>query len=491
MANVTSETNFTQQVRSLIDRTYGRSHLKDSFVERAIAYFEEKPAQNVKADGFVQRLTEIKAKLEQASGKEAATLQQKLQLVEREQRNYQLQLRIERNERNENLLETCDKILKLCEGEDIEETNRKSAQLLGTIQLISPTEGKKIAELNEIHKPLYKAVLALRLLDRLCLDKIIAEPYISQYLTDIPPEQYAQYHELDPKNYKVFVQQVKIPVIMAALLQDIGNYHPDAAKIIRGEDGKLDPYRTLDIESRKALLQISYRETIDYLVHGIGLTQYIGNSKVERDKFNQAEHKKIFFIKHLLKTSINPLKGIGNLLKVPQIYTSIILSTKAKYNYKLLPKAFQALNQNAERGTCSQAVVDSLYRITGMYPQGYGITYIPRDSDGNPLDRYEYAIVNRLYPENPEQPLCRVATRQLTFISRGLDIVVKCEDNLYLTAVANSLATMSKKRLMEILELLASNYKERENLELIPRCWHANEFFSIKENQKLWNKAAN
>ncbi|WDE12488.1 hypothetical protein [Thalassomonas haliotis] len=489
MANVTSETNFTQQVRSLIGRTYGRSQLKDSCLDRAIIYFEHKAEQSAKADKYQQQLEEIKAKIEEGSGKESAALQQKLHKLEREQRNFQLQLRLERNERNENLLETCQKLLTLCEAEDIEETNRKSAQFLGTLQLISPTEGKKVALANEQHKALYKAVLALRLLDRLCMDKIVAEPYISQYLTDIPPEQYEQYHELDPKNYKVYIQQVKVPVIMAALLQDIGHYHPDAQQIIYGEDGKLDPCRTLDMASRKALLQISYRETVDYLVHGIGLSQYIGNSKVERDKFNQAEHKKVFFIKHLLKTSINPLKGIGNLLKVPQIYTSIILSTKGKYNYKLLPKAYQALNQNAERGTCSQAVVDSLYRITGMYPQGFGITYIPRDSDGKALDRYEYAIVNRLYPENPEQPLCRAATRQLSFISRGLDIIVKCEDNLYLSAVATSLATISKKRLMEILELLASNYKERENLELIPRCWHAGEFFSIKENQKLWNKA--
>lgn len=489
MANVTSETNFTLQVRSLIERTYGRSQLKDSFLDQAIAYFEIKPEQTAKADKYQQQLVEIKAKIEEGSGKESAALQQKLHLLEREQRNFQLELRLERNERNENLLETCHKLLALCEAEDIEESNRKSAQFLGTLQLISPTEGKKVALVNEQHKALYKAVLSLRLLDRLCMDKIVAEPYISQYLTDIQPEQYEQYHELDPKNYKVYVQQVKIPVIMAALLQDIGHYHPDAQQIIYGEDGKLDPSRTLDLESRKALLQISYRETVDYLMHGIGLSQYIGNSKVERDKFNQAEHKKIFFIKHLLKTSINPLKGIGNLLKVPQIYTSIILSTKGKYNYKLLPKAYQALNQNAERGTCSQAVVDSLYRITGMYPQGFGVTYIPRDSDGKALDRYEYGIVNRLYPENPEQPLCRAATRQLSFISRGLDIVVKCEDNLYLSAVATSLATISKKRLMEILELLASNYQERENLELIPRCWHAGEFFSIKENQKLWNKA--
>jgi hypothetical protein len=178
------------------------------------------------------------------------------------------------------------------------------------------------------------------------------------------------------------------------------------------------------------------------------------------------------------------------LLKVPQIYTSIILSTKDNYNYKLLPKVYQVLNQNAEGGGCSQNVVNLLRRITGTFPQGYGLTYIPVDSDGVALDRYEYAIVNQLYPEKPDEPGCRIATRQLTFISYGHDIVVDIKRNLYFPETAKSLANISKKRLMEILEKLSSNYKEREQLDLLPRCWHANEFFSVRENQKLWIKPA-
>ena len=488
MPNVTNETNFTLQLRALIGQVYGRSQLNDSFVERAIGYFENRPALISKSDAFKESLAKIKHDLSEDSGKNAASLQRQQQKVERQQRNFLLEQRLERNERNEHLLEICDKIILLSECEDIDDTRRKSAQFLGTLQLISPTEGKQVNGINEQHKALYKAVLCLRLLDSLCQGKTIAEPYISQYLTDISPEQYSQFSSINPQGYKTFFQQVKIAVAMAAIIQDIGHYHPDAQLILLGEDNDENPYRTLDIDSRKSLLQINYREGVDYLVNGLGAANYIGNSKVDRDKFNQAEHKKLVFIKHLLKTSINPEKGIGNLLKVPQIYTSIILSTKATYNYKLLPKAYQALNQNAERGSCSQAVVDSLFLITGIYPQGYGITFIPRDSDGHILDRYEYAIVNQLYPEDPDQPLCRTATRHLEFISYGLNIRIKCEDNLYLSAVASKLATISKDRLREILALLASNYHERDNLELVPRCWHAGEYFSIKGNQKLWNK---
>ena len=83
-----------------------------------------------------------------------------------------------------------------------------------------------------------------------------------------------------------------------------------------------------------------------------------------------------------MKSAISPKQGIGNVIKVPQIYASIILSTKSSYNYKLLPKVYQALNQNAEKGTCDSSVVETLRSITGDYPQGYGITYIPYESEG-------------------------------------------------------------------------------------------------------------
>ena len=54
--------------------------------------------------------------------------------------------------------------------------------------------------------------------------------------------------------------------------------------------------------------------------------------------------------------------------------------------------------------------------------------------------------------------------------------------------MAKKIARLSKERLNEILELLSSNYQERQKLDLLPRCWYADEFFSVKANQKLWNK---
>jgi len=481
MANKTfSDTNFTTQVKSLLTRIYGRSQLADSVLERGIDYYEKQPFVQHKLDALNKNIQKISA-LESTD----RTKQQLIKL-EREKRTYQEELRFERNERHQHLLLLCEEIINLCEGDSFTESNRKSAQLLGTIQLISPTQGNKVAISNEQFKPLYKSVLCLRLLDRLCIDNQIVEPYIKLALGDVTPEKYATFSQDSPKEYQAFVKKVKIPLVMSAILQDIGNNHPESLAILCGRDNKQNQHRTLAIDDRKALLQINYRETVKYLVEGIGTSIYIGNSKTDRDKYNTLEHKKLLFIKHLIKNAVNPKDGIGNLLKVPQIYSSIVLSTKDSYNYKLLPKVYSALNQNAERGACSQIVVDSLAKITGHFPQGYGVTYVPYEQDIN--DRYEYAVVSQLYPELPEHPICRTATRNLAFIGHGQEIEIKKSNNLYFTDTAKGFSTISKERLNEILELLVSNYNERKKLDLLPRCWQPGEFFTKNVHQKLWNK---
>jgi len=449
------QTHYTRQVHHLLAKVYGKSAVKDSLLDRAIGYFEHEEFR--------------------PSDEQISTDESRLELMER-------------TARHSNLLSIALTILELTEGDSFAENNRKSAQFLGTIQLLSPTEGKRVAKSNEQSKSVYKAVLSLRLLDQLIIDGKMVEPYINKFLTNISAKQYSDFASHDSEAHQRFVTQVKVPFIMAALLQDIGNYHPKAQNILLGSDGKLDPFRTLEIKERKELLQINYRETIKYLTEGIGIPAFIGNTKEEREQFLTDEQDKLTFIKLLLKTSVNPKHTIGNVLKVPQIYSSIILSTKASYNYKLLPQVFQVLNKNAQLGACAQGVVDALYKITGMFPQGFGIVYMPSGEFGEQGDCYEYAIVNNLYPKKPEHPNCRMTTRKLTFIGYGQNMTINNTSNLYFTQTAKKLAALSKDRLNEILELLSSNSQERKELDLLPRCWHANEFFSIKANQNLWNK---
>jgi len=369
-----NQTHYTNQVQLLVGKIYGRSILNDSLLERAIHYFDN--------NEFVESHS--------TTSTESDTLH-----------------KLEKIERHNHLQSICCEIIELAEGDTLQESNRKTARLLGTIQLISPTEGSKVAVCNEQNKVLYKAILSLRLLDRLLLDNELNDPYIVKVLTEFNGKSFV---ELDEAERERFTELVRIPLLMAALLQNIGHHHPEARVIFSGEDGKKDRFRILDITDRKKLLKINYKETLSYISNAIGVLKYTGNSKELRDQFVIEEQLKHQFIKKLIKSSFKPEQGIGNLLKVPQIYVSIVLSTKEAYNYKVLPQVFQVLNKNAELGSCSQKAVDALYKITGMFPQGYGIVYMPEDEMGHLGDCYEYAIVNRLYPETPENPLCRIAT---------------------------------------------------------------------------------
>ena len=136
MVNKTySDTNFATQVKGLLSRIYGRSHLKNSVLERGIDYYEKQPVVQ-------QKLDDLKHKIQKVTGQVVTDKTKKLLVrLEREERNYHEALRFERNERHQHLLVLCKDIISLCEGDNFAENNRKSAQLLGTIQLISPTQG--------------------------------------------------------------------------------------------------------------------------------------------------------------------------------------------------------------------------------------------------------------------------------------------------------------------------------------------------------------
>mgnify|MGYP003384889537 CR=1 FL=1 len=449
------QTHFTRQVRLLLDSIYGQGKRQASVLEHAINYY--------KNTAFI------------SSSESNDSQQNKL-------------LNTLRIQSHAHIHSVCLDILALTEGENFADTNRKTAQFLGTIQLVTSTENKHIAKENEQNKVVYKAVLALRLLDNLCEHSLINDPYIEGCIDNISPENVHQLsNQADGAQHR-YLSQVKVSILMAALLQDIGLYHPKARELLVGADEQENPFRELTPEERKKVFHINYRETCNYINEGIGLGTYVGNSKDERDQYDIDQKARIAFILNLIKLSLKPAQSIGNVLKVPQIYTSIIFSTKDNYDYKLLPVVFHVLNKHVELDHCSKEAVDSLYQITGMFPQGYGVVYMPTDDSGIQTDCYEYAIVNQLYPENPKHPMCRTATRKLSFVGFGQDIVVKQSNNLYFPEMAKKMTRLSKDRLSEILKLLCSNAQERQGMDLLPRCWHANNFFSVKTNQKLWNK---
>lgn len=476
------KSTYSKLVTTLINRICDTTAVADSMYEQAVQYFQQAVAQQAEKIELEQQVFLFENRQKQVSKRDLALVERNLLQAQNERQTFQQARNDEASTRLTTLKKICLDILELCQGESQEDTNMNSAKLLGTIQLLSPTEGKYVAASNQKSKHLYKAILSLRLLDKLLADGELNNAYVQQRYMASKGKKHGK-DEYDP-----FRDDVQIPLLMAALLQDIGNCHPEAQLILKGADGKADEFRVLENDERLALLQISYRESLKYVTQGLGLDKYSGNSREERDQFIKLEGERQNFVLMLLKNAIKPEHGIGNVLKIPQIYTSVVLSTKSSFAYETLPKVALVLEKGVEKGVYSKVAVDALLSITGIFPQGFGITYIPKDSDRQDLDRYEYAIVTGLYPADIRQPVCRMVTRNLTYNVSAQGCIVSVENNLYYPQARKKLERISEERLLEILSKLVSNFEERKNMPLLPKFWRPDEYFSYVKNQNLWNK---
>jgi hypothetical protein len=476
--NIVKESVYTKTIKTIIASIFSNTPLKDSIYEVAASYFEYAQQNEAQKQSIEAQIIQAKQKL--AENVKSDKLKLALKKLENRLKDFDIKQREQRTARLLPIKNVCSDILSLCKGKDSNERHNKFARLLGTIQLMAPTTIKATNNQNKRSKHLYRAILSLLLFEQLMKDQLITNAYIQD----------VQNKALDDADEEIYQNEVQIPILMTALLLDVGNHHPDAIKIIKGEDGKLDEFRTLNNEDRLILLKINYKQTINYLENGIGTATYIGNNKSERTLFNEHENNKLSFILALLKRSVDPKKGIGNVIKIPQIYVSVVLSTRKNFDYKSIPRVFMLLNKGAEKGSHSQVVVNSLLKILGVFPPGFGIAYIPQNMDGADLDRFEYAIVNGIYPENPHAPILRIATKNLTFTSSGHDLVLKPENNLFYASCRKKLEKVSSERLNEILKKLWSNFENRTSeAEFIPRCWEPHEYFSYIKNQNLWNKS--
>ena len=477
------ESSYTKEISSVIKYIHSNTPVQDSLYEHATLFFADADKQIEKKKHLTQKVKEARHALNEASSKNKTKLEIELQSAEYLLNEETKEQKIAQQERQERVYQLCESILKLSEGGSYEETQTNSAKILGTLLLLSPHEGPKLQELHQKLKPCYKAVLAVRLLDRLLEEDIITNDYILQKYQN--GERYSE----EENSLSLYQRDVCIPVILAALIQDIGLQHPSALAILKGPDGDLDEFRVLENEQRIALLKINYQQSLNYLVHGIGLVSYRGNSRQEKKLFDENEKARLQFTKSLLTDSIKPKMAAGNLLKIPQIYASVVFSTKKESNLNNLPKATLVLEKAAQMKSINAEFTQYFIGIVGHFPQGFGITYIPKDRENQDLEHYEYAIVITLNPKNPFVPVCRTATRHLAFNSAGKRIEVPIESNLYFATTRKKFSTISPERLEAILSKLCSNFEERKNLDLIPSHWNPYGYFCFTKFQNLWKKS--
>lgn len=471
-----SDNSSTRAVRELLRQIHDVSSVQDSLYQQAGAYFRgELTRELTDTEDLVSQLQQ---RLHSADRSNKGKIAKKLADSAQQLEQLRTQAHEARLERVRQFRRLCRQVLQLLEADNDNEMLQQAARALGTIALVSPTYGPRVAAVNQRHKHLYKAILALLLLREMLKQGLVRNQYV---LERVEPNSLSQISSR-------FVEEVQLPLIQACLLQDIGLQHPSAQYILRGDDGQQDPYRVLPTAERQALLEIGYVQCQRYLQEGLGLDSYIGNSRSDRDLFVARETSNQEFVLHLLQTAVQPQDGIGNLLKIPQVYASVVLPSKSGYQYEQIAKVSALLKAGVDKGWYPAAVVQCLLKITGYIPQGFGVTFIPLDSDKKPLDRYEYGIVNRLYPEQLEQPVCRQVTRNLTFNTFGNNVMVHSDFNLYFADAQQRLAKISEVRLKEILAKLASNFEERVSADLIPRGWHPGEFFQYSKHQNLWNR---
>jgi hypothetical protein len=464
---------YTQQVKQLVNMIYPQETGYGSVFEDASHYFSLTPS-------LEQHIEDLKAQLKKIEGnKNKEVLAEQLaKLIT----NSTEKLEEERLSRIERLDAVSTKIIELCEGDNWHETQQLSAKLLGTLMLLTRGPEGNFARVHMRFKPLYKAVLTLRLVDRLLEHDTIAHKYLSKYREAASRFRGNRYWRDKWKT------ELGRPLITAALLQDIGLQSPAAFTILKGENGDLDEFRLLEESQRKDLLKLNYHFTLKYLSEGLGLPKYVGNNKEERDRFVQTHKEANEFLQQLVKDAFVSKTGLGEIVKIPQIYVSIVLSTKSDYSRMSLPKGYMLIEQLAKKGGLNKQLAQDFVELVGYFPQGFGITYIPMNEKGHEKDQYECAIVVGLNPANPAEPLCKVVTRNQNYITSGTQEIIPKGRNLYFPANRKKLMHVGKDRLSEIMSQLSSNFTPDALDDLVPSFWEPYDFFGFKKHQNLWAK---
>jgi hypothetical protein len=467
----------------MVNAISGNEDEKPSLYQQAAKYFKDEPANKQKLQLIKTEIEQVILAKNEQSGDKAAKLEG---TVVHLQNKYKHELRLQKHDRITRLndaVDMCLNLLSLSEGEDFEDTQLKSAKFLTTLVLFSPGRGKKLAELHQKLKPAYKAVLSLRVLDKLVIDGVVKNAYM---MKNYDPE---KRYEPETSDYICYTQSVLIPIMIAAIFQDVGLQHPDLVELLNGEEGEKDRFRLLENEEREKMLRLNYQYTIDYLQNGLGCQESSSITAEEVAEFDEAEQQRLKFQLGLVLEANSSKLGTSEIIKIPQIYASVIFSTKRSFQRKSLATASILIEQLAVKKVVSKPIAKAFVDIVGQFPLGYGIVYIPKDMRGNELELYEYAIVSGLNPELSDEPICRPVTKNLMFIAYSKTMVVDKGINLHFPIARKKLMKIDPKRLAEIMEKLTYNFKAEESAAVVPYYWEPHDYFCVEGNQNLWSRS--
>jgi hypothetical protein len=456
---------------------------EESLHQHAQDYFENIDANKAKVARLREQISLLVGKLNSASKDDHKQIMARLVSLETELKNENTRQESLRIKRLNHVLMICLKTITASENKDFDSTQQRSSKFLGTTLLLSPGHGEELSEAHNRMKPAYKAVLSLRLLDKLLIDKETTNKHILEH--------YEAANRYDIQNFfdNTFAHTVVLPIMLAALLQDIGLLHPQLIAIQKGEEGT-DLFRVLEPKERTNMLKLSHNYTLQYMIEGLGLFSHTGDSKERRAEFEILEKKRLQFQAQLLKDAFSPELGIGDFIKIPQIYASVVLSTKRDYQRKNLPTAAILIDQLGQKKAINGASAKTFISIVGYFPQGYGISYIPTDLRGFEIKSYEFCIVISLNPANPQEPICRKVTRNLAYIVSGESETIKKTVNLHYALTRKKITKVDNARLTQILKSLRHNFDPKDVPDMVPTYWEPYEYFFMGKRQNLWTKSA-
>lgn len=488
MPQTPSDSPYTKSVNELLADVLATSPNKTSVYEQAELFFTSQDSAQRTLSRLAQDITSSMQDIDTAKV-EAKKAAAKVRLVKAKKALNDEQGKQDRQRyaRLKSFNQVCVKIIQLTEGKDWHETQKKSAKLLGTLLLLSPCEGATVASMHQKLKPIYRGVLAVRLLDQLLKINQLDNRYvISRYNQTNRFSQQAG-------TLSQFQREVVIPVISAALLQDIGLQHPEIQRLIKGSDGSLSEFRVLEKELRVPLLVMNHEQTLSYLKEGLGKTQISreNDQSPEYNEFKNAFDKqninRLGLIRRVLNDAIKPTGSLGNVLKISQIYSSIVLSTKPGFKFSDLPKAAMVIDHTGKKGGLNVAATECFVKLVGHFPQGFGLVFVSPQPNQQPIDQYNYAIVNALEPPNPFAAWCKIVTNQLKIAENHQQTIIYQEQNLYYEQSKQQLGEIDASRLQVVGQALADSLAQPKMVESIPSFWLPHGYFYFKKHQKIWD----
>jgi hypothetical protein len=482
MPSTVNDSQYTTAVQTLVKQIQNSTTQKNSLFELASLYFTSSDANARVLRACQENLKSTESYLKSVPEAKRADAHKQVKKVQKELSDEKQSQLHKRQQCYKCIASICINILKLTEGKNQQQTNTKSAKLLTTLFLLSSTDGKNRKQMHQLYKPLYKAVLALRLLDKMLLEKKLTNKYIVARFNPVTR------FSATPDKYSQFQLDVAIPVIIAAITQDIGMQHTEIQRLLKGADGSIDEFRVLDKETRIPLLIMNHEQTQDFITNGIGISVYEGQDPDKKIRYEKKQNNRSKFVLGLLSDAIKPTEGsIGNIIKIPQIYSSFILSTKPDYNFQDLPKVITVLNNIAKHASICANASRYFIDLVGHFPLGFGIIYVQSHQTDEQLQNYYYGIVTRLNPQQPDAPTCRKITNKEEQGAEFKNFTLQPDNNLFYPSVRKKLENFPKETLAEIHEAHMLDLSDSKLPKFETGFWNPHRYFSINKHQNLWS----